>query len=108
MSDYINTALATWRDFQTWSPPTNMYYPMLALSLGCAFIISIFTAAPRLFSVPIGFMILMFASTFSNFLARNLFISGLTDLQKTIMFTILGNSIAAIFVLALFKASEKR
>jgi hypothetical protein len=108
MGDYINSALTTWRDFQAWSPPTSMLYPMLALSLGCAFIISIFTAAARLFTVPIGFMILMFASTFSNFLARDVFISGITELQKTIMFTVLGCSIASIVVLALFKVSERR
>jgi hypothetical protein len=108
MGDYINTALATWNEFRSWSPPTNMYYPMLALSVGCAFIISVFVSAPRLFSVPIGFIFLMFASTFSNFLARDYFISGLTDFQKTIMFSIIGNCFAAIVVLAIFKVSEKR
>lgn len=108
MGDYINTALTTWRDFQSWTPPTSMLYPMIALSFGCAFIISVFTEAPRLFTVPIGFMILMFASTFSNFLARDVFISGITDFQKTIMFTILGSCVASIVVLALFKVSGKK
>lgn len=108
MGDYINTALTAWRDFQTWTPPTSMFYPMLALSLGCAFIISMFTAAPRLFSVPIGFMILMFSATLSNFLARGVFLSGITELQKTMMFTILGNCVACIIILAFFKVSERR
>jgi hypothetical protein len=108
MGDYINAALTTWRDFQQWTPPTSLFYPMLALSLACAFIISMFTAAPRLFTVPIGFMILMFSATLSNFLARGLFLSGITELQKTMMFTILGNSIACIVILAFFKVSERR
>ncbi len=108
MGDYINTALKTWSDFQSWTPPINMFYAMIALSLGCAFIISIFTAAPRLFTVPAGFILLMFASTLSNFLARDVFIGGLTELQKTIMFSIIGNCIAAIVLLALFKANVKR
>jgi hypothetical protein len=108
MGDYINAALTTWRDFQAWSPPTSMLYTMLALSLGCAFIISVFTAAARLFTVPISFMVLMFASTFSNFLGRSIFVSGVTELQKTIVFTILGCSIASIAVLAMFKVSERK
>jgi hypothetical protein len=108
MGDYLNTALKTWSEFQSWTPPTTMFYPMLALSLGCAFIVSMFTAAPRLFTVPIGFMILMFSATLSNFLARGLFISGITELQKTLLFSILGNSIACIVVLALFKVSDRR
>jgi hypothetical protein len=108
MGDYINTILTTWRDFQSWSPPTLMFYPILALSLGCAFIISFFTTAARLFTVPVGFIILFFAATFSNFLARNVFISGITELQKTIMFTVLGCSFASILVLALFKGRAKK
>ena len=108
MSDYLNTVLTTWRDFQSWTPPTLMLYPMLALSLICAFIVSLFTAAPRLIAVPIGFIVLMFAATLSNFLARNLFLSGITELQKTMMFTILGDSIACIVILALFKVNERR
>ena len=108
MGDYFNAALVAWHDFQSWSPPILMFYPMLALSFACAFIVSIFTAAPRLFTVPIGFMILMFAATLSNFLARGLFLSGITELQKTLMFTIAGNCVAALILLALFKVSERK
>ncbi len=108
MGDYLNTVLATWRDFQSWSPPSMMFYPMLAVCIACAFILSMFTATARMFSVPISFMILMFAATLSNFLARGLFISGITDFQKTLIFTVLGNSVASLIILAFFKVGERR
>jgi hypothetical protein len=108
MTDYFNMALAGWREFQDWSPSTFVLYPMLALSLICAVIVSMFTAASRMFTIPIGFIVLVFAANLSNFLGRNMFLSGVTDLQKTMIFTILGNCIAAFIVLAFFKVSERR
>jgi hypothetical protein len=108
MTEYWNMALAGWREFQDWSPSTSILYPMLALSLICAVIVSMFTAASRLFTIPIGFMVLVFAANLSNFLGRDLFLSGITDLQKTMIFTILGNCVAALIVLAFFKVSERR
>ena len=108
MGDLLNSVATTWSEFQSWVPPTSMLYPMLALSIVCAFIISFFTSTARLFAVPVGFMILMFASTFSNFLGRDVFVGGITELQKTIVLTILGNCIAAIIVLAIFRASDRK
>ena len=108
MADYLDMALKGWRDFQDWSPISTSLYIMLALSLGCAMLVSTFTAASKLFTIPIGFMVLLFASNLANFLARNYFISGISDIQKTIIFSVAGSSVAAILLLAVFKVSERR
>lgn len=108
MADYLDVIMKGWRDFQDWSPITTTLYIMLALSLGCAVLVSVFTAASKLFTIPIGFMVLLFAANLSNFLVRGVFISGMTDVQKTIIFSIVGNCVAALLLLAVFKVSERR
>jgi hypothetical protein len=107
MEEYIDLAFRYWNDFSTWSPPGLTLHIIIGFSVLSAWIMTRIVAAPPLFAGPICFMILTFAAMVSNFAARSQMMMGTSELQKTLLFTVVGHAIAGVILLAIFKVGVK-
>jgi hypothetical protein len=108
MNEIYNDGIRFWGDFTSWSPPDLVLYTILGFGVLSSWIMTRYVAAPPLFAGPISFMILTFSAMLSNFAARAHTMMGTSDLQKALMFTVLGHAVAGIILLCLFKVGEKR
>jgi hypothetical protein len=103
----INSAFRLWNDFTSWNAPVVVMNTILSFGILSAWIMTRFVAAPPLFAGPICFIALSFAAMFSNFMARGVGMMGVSDLQRALLFTVVGHAVAAILLLAIFKVGEK-
>jgi hypothetical protein len=94
-------------DFSSWNPPKMTLYTILAFGALSSFIMTRVVAAAPLFAGPVSFMILTFAALFSNFSFRGISMMGTTEIQKTLIFTVIGHAVAGVLLLAIFKVGEK-
>ncbi len=108
MSNFTDTAFHFWTDFISWNPPEMVMYTMLAVGALSAWIITRFVLAPPMFAGPISFIALTFAAMVSNFAGRSQAIMGISDVQKAILYTVIGHAIAGIILLATFRVGGKK
>jgi hypothetical protein len=107
MEQYLDIASRFWSDFSSWNPPALTMYSIVGFGVLSSWILNKFVAAPPLFSGPICFMILTFAAMISNFIARSYIMMGTSELQKALLFTVIGHAVAGLLLLAIFKVGEK-
>ncbi len=107
MEQYLDPVLRFWNDFASWTPPLDTLYTILGLGILSSAIMTRFVAAAPLFAGPICFMILTFSAMVSNFSARSTVMMGTSEIQKAMMFTVVGHIVAGLILLAVFKAGEK-
>jgi hypothetical protein len=105
MQDMFSTVTRFWTDFVSWHPPQMTFYTIIGFSVLAAWIMTRFAARPPLFVGPLSFLMLAFAGTISNFAGRSVVMMGTSDIQKALLFTVIGQSLPSILLLALFKAS---
>jgi hypothetical protein len=103
----IDSALRFWNEFTSWSPPVVVMYTMLGLGVLSAWLMTRFVAAAPLFAGPISFIVLTFSAMLANFTFRGFAMMGTTEIQKAIVFTVLGHTIAGLLLLAVFKVAGK-
>jgi hypothetical protein len=107
MEHYTDIAFRFWNEFSSWTPPNLVLYTILGFGILSAWIMTRFVAAPPMFAGPISFITLTFAAMVSNFAARGHVMMGTSDLQKALLFTVVGHAVAGLILLALFKVGEK-
>jgi hypothetical protein len=105
MQDYLDIFMRSWSDFSTWHPPMPVMMSIIVLGLMSSYMMTRFIAASALFVGPISFMILSFAAMACNFYGRGIALMGSSDMQKALMFTVIGHSIAAVALMFAFKVS---
>lgn len=108
MENYLDLAFRFWNEFTSWSPPTIVLYTILGLGVLSAWIMTHFVEAPPMFAGPISFILLTFSAMVSNFALRGFVMMGITDLQKALILTTVGQAVAGFILLLVFRASEKR
>jgi hypothetical protein len=106
MTDFLDSAARFWNDFSVWNPPELVTFIVFGFGILAAWILSRRIAAPPLFSGPISFMILVFAGLMSNFSSRGIAMMGTSDIQRVMVFTVIGHVIASIIILGLFRVSS--
>jgi hypothetical protein len=107
MEQYIDIAARFWNDFASWNPTALTMYSIVGFGVLSSWILTKFVAAPPLFSGPISFMILTFSAMISNFSARSFIMMGTSELQKALLFTVVGHAVGGLLLLAIFKVGEK-
>jgi hypothetical protein len=107
MNDYIDIAFRYWSDFTVWNPPQIVLYTILGFGILSSWVITKFVASPPLFAGPISFIVLTFAAMLGNFAARGYVMMGANDLQKALLFTVIGHAIAGIVLLAVFRVGHR-
>jgi hypothetical protein len=108
MDQFTDVAFRFWNDFVAWNPPDLVLYTILGVGALSAWIITRFVVAPPLIAGPVSFIALTFAAMVSNFSARDQSMMGVSDMQKTVFFTVLGHAIAGILLLAIFKVGGRK
>lgn len=103
MDSVLANLSGTWTDFTNWHPPSDVMFAVLLFSVAAAFIITRLMNAPRMFAIPVSFMVLLFAGFFANFLGRNFVFYKTTEFQMALALAVVGQSVAAIFLLFVFK-----
>jgi hypothetical protein len=108
MEHYLTVASQMAGEFTRWTPPQMVLYTMLGMGALSAWVVARFAAAPPMFSGPISFIVLTFAAAVSNFLGRSVIMLGTSEVQKAMMFTVIGHALFAVLLLAIFKVGEGR
>jgi hypothetical protein len=103
MQEYLDIAARFWTDFLSWNPPQLTLYSILGFGVLSSWIMTRFAAKPPLFVGPISFMTLSFAAMMSNFAGRSFVMMGTSEVQKALLFTVIGHSVAGIILLAIFR-----
>ena len=103
MQDYFSIAARFWSDFTSWNLPDMTLYAILGFGIVSSWIMTRFAAAPPLFVGPISFMTLTFAAMIGNFMGRSVVMMGTSDVQKALVFTVIGHSIAGVMLLAILR-----
>jgi hypothetical protein len=107
MEHYFDLATRFLGEFSRWSPPPLTMYTIFGFGILSSWIMTRIVAAAPLFAGPISFMILTFAAMFTNFVGRSVGMMGTSEIQKALIFTVLGHAVAGILLLAIFKVGEK-
>ncbi len=107
MEQYLDLALRFLNEFSTWSPPKLTLYTIVAFSAVSSWVLSRVVAAPPLFLVPVAFIILTISGMLSNFSSRGIALMGTGEIQRALIFTVIGHAVACVILLAVFKAGEK-
>ncbi len=107
MNDFIDIALRYWHDFAVWNPPQMVLYTIWGFGVLSAWVITRFVAFPPLFAGPISFIVLTFAAMVSNFSARGYVMMGANDLQKALLFTVIGHAVAGVILLSVFRVGHR-
>jgi hypothetical protein len=105
MQDTLSIAMRFWSDFLSWTPPQLTLYVIVGFSALSAWIMTWFAARPPLFVGPLSFVSLAFAAMMANFAGRSYVMMGTSDVQKVLLFCVIGHAVAGIFLMGLFKAS---
>jgi hypothetical protein len=108
MEQYFDIATRFLTDFQRWNPPQLVVSMVFGFSALSAWIMTRYVAAAPLFAGPISFLVLVFAAMISNFAARGQVMMGTSDVQKVLVFTVLGQAVACVLLLATFRVGSKR
>jgi hypothetical protein len=110
MDEYLSITARFWADFVEWNPTQLTLYTILGFGALSSWIMTRFAAKPPLFVGPISFMTLSFAAMISNFAGRSVVMMGTSEVQKALLFTVIGHSVAGIILLAVLRvgASAKR
>jgi hypothetical protein len=107
MEDAFSTFVKFWSDFSAWNPPQLVLYTILSFGILSAWLMTRVVSAAPLFAGPICFIILTVAAMLSNFSFREIGMMGTSEIQKALIFTVLGHAVAGVLLLALFKVSAK-
>jgi hypothetical protein len=83
-------------------------YTMLVVGALSAWIITRFVVAPPLIAGPVSFIALTFAAMVSNFSGRSQVLMGISDMQKAVIFTVIGHTVAGILLLSIFRVAGKK
>lgn len=108
MSNFTDFAFHFWTDFTSWNPPEMVMYTMLAIGALSAWIITRFVVAPPMIAGPTSFIALTFAAMISNFSGRGQVIMGISEVQKAILYTVIGHAVVGIVLLAIFRVGGKK
>ena len=107
MDNALDAFVKFWSDFISWNPPHFTLYTIVFFGLLSAWIMSRVVAAAPLFAGPICFIILTAVAMLSNFAFREVGMMGTSEIQKALIFTVLGQAIAGVLLLAVFKVGAK-
>lgn len=107
MENYFDVFARFWTEFSTWNPPQLTLYTIMFFGFLSSWIMTRIVAAAPLFAGPICFMILTFAAMLSNFASRGIGMMGTSEIQKALIFTVLGHAVAGVLLLAIFKVGAK-
>jgi hypothetical protein len=107
MENSLDSFMRFWSDFSNWNPPHFTLYTIVFFGLLSAWLMTRVVAAAPLFSGPVSFIVLTVAAMLSNFTFREVGMMGTTEIQKALIFTVLGHAIAGVLLLALFKVGAK-
>jgi hypothetical protein len=107
MENALDTFVRFWSDFSAWNPPQLTLYTIVSFGLLSAWLMTRFVAAAPLFAGPICFIILTVAAMLSNFSFREVGMMGTSEIQKALIFTVLGHAVAGVMLLAIFKVGAK-
>jgi hypothetical protein len=107
MEDALATFVRFWSDFNAWNPPSLTLYTMVSFGLLSAWLMTRVVSAAPLFAGPVCFIILTVAAMLSNFSFREVSMMGTSEIQKALIFTVLGHAVAGVLLLALFKVGAK-
>jgi hypothetical protein len=107
MENALDTFIRFWSDFSAWNPPNLTLYTIVSFGLLSAWMMTRIVAAAPLFAGPVSFIILTSAAMISNFSFREVGMMGTSEIQKALIFTVLGHAVAGVLLLAIFKVSQK-
>lgn len=107
-SEALDGIVRIWQDFSHWTPPDMVMFAILLFSAVSAFLVTKFTSAPKMVSVPVSFMLLVFSGMVANFMGKGYYLEATTEFQKALMFTVAGHCVVAVLLLSLFKVGEVR
>jgi hypothetical protein len=107
MENALDTFFKFWSDFNSWNPSHLTLYTIVGFGLLASWIMTRIVAAAPLFAGPICFIILTVAALISNFAFRSVGMMGTSEIQKALIFTVLGHAVAGVVLLAIFKVGVK-
>lgn len=107
MENALDTFVRFWSDFSAWNPHYLTLYTIIFFGVLSTWIMTRIVAAAPLFAGPICFIILTVAAMLTNFSFREVGMMGTSEIQKALIFTLLGHAVAGVLLLAIFKAGAK-
>jgi hypothetical protein len=107
MENAFDSFVKFWSDFNAWNPPHLTLYTIVGFGVLSSWIMTRIVAAAPLFAGPICFIILTVSALLSNFAFRAVGMMGTSEVQKALIFTVLGHAIAGVALLAVFRVGAK-
>jgi hypothetical protein len=108
MEQYFDLVLKFITDFRSWNPSSPIFYTVLSFGILSAWIMTRLVAVAPLFAGPISYGILTLAAFLSNFAFRGVVLMGMSEIQKALIFTVLGHALAGLLLLAVMKVNVKK
>jgi hypothetical protein len=107
MENALDTFVRFWSDFNAWNPPYLTLYTIISFGVLSAWFMTRIVSAAPLFAGPVSFVTLTIAAMLSNFSFREVSMMGTSEIQKALIFTLLGHAIAGVLLLAFFKVGAR-
>jgi hypothetical protein len=107
MEQYFALASKFFSEFQSWTPSSPTFYTVLSFGILSAWIMTRLVAVAPLFAGPISYGFLTFSGFLSNFAFRGTPMMGMSDIQKALIFTVVGHVIAGLLLLAVLRVNVK-
>jgi hypothetical protein len=107
MQDLLAPITQFFAEFVAWNPPSMVLAVIVGFSILSAAMMTRFVAAAPLFSGPVSFIVLSQCAVFANFIGRSQTMMGTSDVDKTLLYTLLGQAPACLLLLVAFKANAK-
>jgi len=108
----LGISLGDWEAFfdltALWQPSENEFYLLCLLCGLSAWFTSRILGGPPLLTAPIAAILFLVLGFFINGVAARLMPGTITDFERIIVFTMLGNGLGAMLLLVAFKAAEAR
>ncbi len=92
--------------FLSWDPPRQVFHLVSFITFLAAVMLSRLLSAPPMIAIPLAYITLFNSAMISNFLARDIFLSGASDVMKVTLFTIIAHALVSPVLLYMLKSSE--
>jgi hypothetical protein len=94
--------------FSMWQISTKQFLAIALLSGAASYVLVLILAGIRSLTIPITFGLLLVAGMFSNWFFKDYHLQSLSELQETLIFTVVGHIFASLVLLLAFRTERVR
>ena len=104
---YFAMISTLWTNFHAWHPAYMVLYTIVGMSLVAAILLSRIIGKTSLITVPSSFVILFYSALLLNFGGLSIPMTETSEIQKAMIFSVLGHFMGGVMVLGIFKAASR-